>query len=64
MISIESSISEQNTIMSLQHHLQLTCPSQRRTTFAEAVESEFANSVIDGIPKLGMGFDSEDVAVL
>ncbi|XP_057464719.1 protein FAR1-RELATED SEQUENCE 5-like isoform X1 [Actinidia eriantha] len=37
-------------------------PSQRRTTFAEAVESEFANSVIDGVPKLGMGFDSEDVA--
>ncbi|KAA8548181.1 hypothetical protein F0562_004558 [Nyssa sinensis] len=38
-------------------------PSQRRITFAEAVEAELTNSsVIDGVPKLGMGFDSEDHA--
>ncbi|XP_052196221.1 protein FAR1-RELATED SEQUENCE 5-like [Diospyros lotus] len=38
-------------------------PSQRRITFAQAVEAELANnSLIEGVPKLGMGFDSEDHA--
>ncbi|XP_059641387.1 protein FAR1-RELATED SEQUENCE 7-like [Cornus florida] len=38
-------------------------PSQRRITFAEAVEAELANnSATDGVPKLGMGFVSEDHA--
>lgn len=37
-------------------------PSVRRTTFAEAVESELADSETKGVPKLGMGFDSEDQA--
>lgn len=37
--------------------------SQRRISFAQAVEVESAyNSVTDGVPKLGMGFDSEDHA--
>ncbi|XP_054790042.1 protein FAR1-RELATED SEQUENCE 5-like [Prosopis cineraria] len=38
-------------------------PSQRRLSFAQAVESNLSNnSVLDGVPKLGMGFDSEDHA--
>ncbi|KAL5581286.1 hypothetical protein UlMin_013728 [Ulmus minor] len=38
-------------------------PSQKRLTFAEAVEADLAdNSGMDGVPKLGMGFDSEDHA--
>lgn len=38
-------------------------PSQKRLTFAEAVQSELTNNAeMDGIPKLGMGFDSEDHA--
>ncbi|XP_062105553.1 protein FAR1-RELATED SEQUENCE 5-like [Humulus lupulus] len=38
-------------------------PSQKRLTFAQAVEDELANHcAIDGVPKLGMGFDSEDQA--
>ncbi|KAI9072504.1 hypothetical protein K1719_045513 [Acacia pycnantha] len=38
-------------------------PSQRRLSFAQAVESNVSNtSVLDGVPKLGMGFDSEDHA--
>ncbi|KAL5864407.1 hypothetical protein ACOSQ3_001921 [Xanthoceras sorbifolium] len=38
-------------------------PSQKRLSFARAVEADLANhSSIDGIPKLGMGFDSEDHA--
>ncbi|XP_028122937.1 protein FAR1-RELATED SEQUENCE 5-like [Camellia sinensis] len=38
-------------------------PSQRRITFAQAVEAELDNNcVIEGVPKLGMGFDSEDHA--
>ncbi|KAI9176998.1 hypothetical protein LWI28_009712 [Acer negundo] len=38
-------------------------PSQKRLTFAQAVEADLANnSSIDVIPKLGMGFDSEDHA--
>lgn len=36
-------------------------PSQKRITFAEAVKAEIADhSMIKGLPKLGMGFDSED----
>lgn len=35
-------------------------PSQKRLTFAQAVEADLANgSGMDGVPKLGMGFDSE-----
>ncbi|GKV07865.1 hypothetical protein SLEP1_g19575 [Rubroshorea leprosula] len=38
-------------------------PSQKRLTFAQAVEAELANnSGMDGVPKLGMGFESEDHA--
>ncbi|XWS30442.1 hypothetical protein CRYUN_Cryun24cG0118200 [Craigia yunnanensis] len=38
-------------------------PSQKRLTFAEAVEADLANnSGMDGVPKLGMGFESEDHA--
>lgn len=38
-------------------------PSQKRLTFAQAVEADLTNSSrMDGIPKLGMGFDSEDHA--
>lgn len=38
-------------------------PSQKRLTFAQAVETDLANDcVVDGVPKLGMGFDSEDHA--
>ncbi|KAM6573262.1 hypothetical protein CsatA_017342 [Cannabis sativa] len=38
-------------------------PSQKRLTFAQAVEDELSNHcVIDGVPKLGMGFNSEDQA--
>ncbi|GMY13191.1 protein FAR1-RELATED SEQUENCE 12-like [Fagus crenata] len=38
-------------------------PSQKRLKFAQAVEADLANhSGIDGVPKLGMGFDSEDHA--
>lgn len=38
-------------------------PSQKRISFVEAVESESAASPLpDGVPKLGMGFDSEDHA--
>ena len=38
-------------------------PSQKRLTFAQAVEADLANDcAIDGVPKLGMGFDSEDYA--
>ncbi|KZV45683.1 Far1-related sequence 5 isoform 1 [Dorcoceras hygrometricum] len=38
-------------------------PSQKRISFVEAVQAESAsNSVPYGIPKLGMGFDSEDHA--
>ncbi|XAR51953.1 hypothetical protein NMG60_11006765 [Bertholletia excelsa] len=40
-----------------------TLPSQKRITFAQAVEAELSNkSVEDGVPKLGMGFDSEENA--
>lgn len=38
-------------------------PSQKRLSFAQAVEADLSNSSrMDGIPKLGMGFDSEDHA--
>ncbi|XP_031265054.1 protein FAR1-RELATED SEQUENCE 7-like [Pistacia vera] len=38
-------------------------PSQKRLTFAQAVEADLINSSrMDGKPKLGMGFDSEDHA--
>lgn len=38
-------------------------PSQKRLTFAQAVEADLAKSSgLDRIPKLGMGFDSEDHA--
>ncbi|XP_028772408.1 protein FAR1-RELATED SEQUENCE 5-like [Neltuma alba] len=38
-------------------------PSQRRLSFAQAVESNGSNnSVLDGVPRVGMGFDSEDRA--
>lgn len=38
-------------------------PSQKRLTFAEAVEADLANNAeMDGVPKLGMGFESEDHA--
>lgn len=38
-------------------------PSQKRISFVEAVEAESAAiPVPDGVPKLGMGFDSEDHA--
>ncbi|CAI9777295.1 unnamed protein product [Fraxinus pennsylvanica] len=38
-------------------------PSQKRISFVEAIEAESAgNSASDGVPKLGMGFDSEDHA--
>lgn len=38
-------------------------PSQKRLTFAEAVEADLASSSgTDGVPKLGMGFESEDHA--
>ncbi|BFG27028.1 hypothetical protein CerSpe_133020 [Prunus speciosa] len=36
-------------------------PSQKRLNFAQAVEADLGDkSGIDGVPKLGMGFDSED----
>lgn len=38
-------------------------PSQKRISFVEAVESESAATPVpDGVPKLGMGFDSENHA--
>ncbi|KAG4128633.1 hypothetical protein ERO13_D09G032200v2 [Gossypium hirsutum] len=38
-------------------------PSQKRLAFAEAVEADLASSSgVDGVPKLGMGFESEDHA--
>lgn len=38
-------------------------PSQKRISFVEAVEAESAAAPVpDGVPKLGMGFDSEDHA--
>ncbi|XP_007031717.2 PREDICTED: protein FAR1-RELATED SEQUENCE 7 [Theobroma cacao] len=38
-------------------------PSQKRLTFAQAVEADLASSSgMDGVPKLGMGFKSEDHA--
>lgn len=38
-------------------------PSQKRLTFAQAVEADLANSSsMDGVPKLGMGFESENHA--
>ncbi|XP_022739363.1 protein FAR1-RELATED SEQUENCE 7-like isoform X2 [Durio zibethinus] len=38
-------------------------PSQKRLTFAEAVEADLASSSgRDGVPKLGMAFESEDHA--
>ncbi|KAI3452515.1 hypothetical protein Pfo_009179 [Paulownia fortunei] len=38
-------------------------PSQKRISFVEAVEAESAATPVpDGVPKLGMGFDSEDHA--
>ena len=38
-------------------------PSHKRLTFSQAVEANSANSsVTDGVPRLGMGFDSEDLA--
>ncbi|XP_065860808.1 protein FAR1-RELATED SEQUENCE 5-like [Euphorbia lathyris] len=38
-------------------------PSQRRLTFAQAVEVDLSKGPgMDGVPKLGMGFDSEDHA--
>lgn len=38
-------------------------PSQKRLTFAQAVEADLVNSSrMDGKPKLGMGFESEDQA--
>ncbi|KAL9157426.1 hypothetical protein ABFS82_08G005000 [Erythranthe guttata] len=39
-------------------------PAQKRISFVETVEAEsdVATSVPDGVPKLGMGFDSEDLA--
>ncbi|KAK6913032.1 FAR1 DNA binding domain [Dillenia turbinata] len=38
-------------------------PSQKRLTFARAVEAESCDcSATDGVPKLGMGFESEDHA--
>ncbi|XP_015579506.2 protein FAR1-RELATED SEQUENCE 7 [Ricinus communis] len=38
-------------------------PSQKRLTFAQAVEADLAKGfVMDGVPKLGMGFESEDHA--
>lgn len=38
-------------------------PSHKRLTFAQAVEANSSNSsVTDGVPRLGMGFDSEDLA--
>ncbi|KAK9271714.1 hypothetical protein L1049_002077 [Liquidambar formosana] len=41
-----------------------TLPSQKRLTFAQAVEADLSSSSVmeDGVPKLGMGFDSEDHA--
>ncbi|XP_057983297.1 protein FAR1-RELATED SEQUENCE 5-like [Malania oleifera] len=50
------------------HEFETACaayklPSQKRLTFAQAVEAESVNSsMVDGVPKLGMGFDSEDHA--
>lgn len=38
-------------------------PSQKRISFVEAVEAESASTPVpDGVPKLGMGFDSENHA--
>ncbi|KAG2710515.1 hypothetical protein I3760_04G031000 [Carya illinoinensis] len=38
-------------------------PSQKRLDFVQAVEADLANHPgMDGVPKLGMGFDSEDHA--
>lgn len=38
-------------------------PSQKRLSFAEAVEADLSNHFeMEGVPKLGMGFDSEDHA--
>ncbi|OMO69105.1 hypothetical protein COLO4_29258 [Corchorus olitorius] len=38
-------------------------PSQKRLTFAQAVEADLASSSgMDGVPMLGMGFESEDHA--
>lgn len=38
-------------------------PSQKRISFVEAVEAESESAPVpDGVPKLGMGFDSEDHA--
>lgn len=37
-------------------------PSQKRMSFAQAVEVNITESTLDGVPKLGMGFDSEEHA--
>lgn len=37
-------------------------PSQKRLSFAQAVEANITESELDGVPKLGMGFDSEEHA--
>ncbi|KAK7316134.1 hypothetical protein VNO77_34895 [Canavalia gladiata] len=37
-------------------------PSQKRLSFAQAVETNLTDSGLDGVPKLGMGFDSEEHA--
>ncbi|XP_027358901.1 protein FAR1-RELATED SEQUENCE 5-like [Abrus precatorius] len=37
-------------------------PSQKRLSFAQAVEANLIESRLDGVPKLGMGFDSEEHA--
>ncbi|KAJ1391554.1 FAR1 DNA-binding domain [Sesbania bispinosa] len=37
-------------------------PSQKRLSFAQAVEANITECRLDGVPKLGMGFDSEEHA--
>ncbi|XP_061358804.1 protein FAR1-RELATED SEQUENCE 5-like [Gastrolobium bilobum] len=37
-------------------------PSQKRLSFVQAVEANITESGLDGVPKLGMGFDSEEHA--
>lgn len=52
-----------------EHNHELVTPctahmlqSQKRLTFAQAVEANLTKSGLDGVPKLGMGFDSEEHA--
>lgn len=37
-------------------------PSQKKMNFAQALEVNITESTLDGVPKLGMGFDSEEHA--